>query len=52
MFEKPEGEKARVAHPEKCTRCGLCEIMCPDFAIAVAPVRKPSPRDQEGGADA
>ncbi len=26
------------SHPEKCTGCGLCEMMCPDFAIEV--VRK------------
>lgn len=52
VLERPEGEKARVAHPERCTRCGLCEIMCPDFAITVAPVRKPSPREQGGGANA
>jgi 2-oxoglutarate ferredoxin oxidoreductase subunit delta len=22
-------------HPEKCNACGICEIVCPDFAIAV-----------------
>lgn len=22
-------------YPEKCTGCGLCEMMCPDFAIEV-----------------
>ena len=25
----------RLTHPEKCTGCGLCEMMCPDFAIEV-----------------
>ena len=25
----------RAAKPEKCNACGLCEIVCPDFAIAV-----------------
>jgi len=25
----------RVAHPEKCTLCRLCELWCPDLAIAV-----------------
>lgn len=24
-----------VAHPEKCIRCSLCELMCPDMAISV-----------------
>jgi 2-oxoglutarate ferredoxin oxidoreductase subunit delta len=24
-----------AGHPEKCNGCGLCEIVCPDFAIAV-----------------
>ena len=22
-----------LSFPEKCTGCGLCEMMCPDFAI-------------------
>ena len=25
----------RVTKPEKCNACGICEIVCPDFAIAV-----------------
>jgi len=24
-----------LAYPEKCTLCKLCELRCPDFAIAV-----------------
>ncbi len=24
-----------VVHPEKCTKCRLCELYCPDFAISV-----------------
>lgn len=24
-----------LTHPEKCTACGLCEMMCPDFAVEV-----------------
>ncbi len=24
-----------IAHPEKCCYCGLCEVICPDFAIFV-----------------
>ena len=23
----------RVVHPDKCLVCGLCEMLCPDFAI-------------------
>ncbi len=26
-------EKAYVAVPENCIRCGLCEKLCPDYAI-------------------
>lgn len=26
-------EKAKLAYPEKCIRCGICELMCPDLAI-------------------
>ena len=32
----PEGI-AKVVAPDKCTRCQLCEILCPDFAVTVAP---------------
>ena len=31
------GGKARVVHGEKCTKCGICEIMCPDLAITLSP---------------
>jgi len=24
-----------LMNPQKCTRCGVCEMMCPDFAIFV-----------------
>ena len=24
-----------LKNPQKCTKCGVCEIMCPDFAIFV-----------------
>ena len=29
----PETGKVFVAHPERCTQCGRCELRCPDFAI-------------------
>lgn len=25
--------KIRVLFPEKCIKCGLCELRCPDYAI-------------------
>ncbi|HKZ50409.1 MAG TPA: 4Fe-4S dicluster domain-containing protein [Dehalococcoidia bacterium] len=25
-----------LAHPETCTECGLCEVLCPDFVITVS----------------
>ncbi len=25
----------RQVNPERCTACGLCEMLCPDFAITV-----------------
>ncbi len=30
------GAMAKVARPENCIRCKLCEQICPDFAITVA----------------
>ncbi len=30
-----EGGKVKVARPEDCNRCMLCELRCPDFAITV-----------------
>ncbi len=33
VFEIDENGKVQVAHPEKCTLCGLCQLRCPDFAI-------------------
>ncbi|HHT9126247.1 MAG TPA: 4Fe-4S dicluster domain-containing protein [Candidatus Brocadiia bacterium] len=41
VFEK-EGDVSEtgfvpvlVKHPDKCTRCMLCELQCPDMAITV-----------------
>jgi 2-oxoglutarate ferredoxin oxidoreductase subunit delta len=28
-----DGPAVRVVAPESCTRCRLCELHCPDFAI-------------------
>lgn len=30
-----EGGKVKVARPEDCIDCKLCELRCPDFAITV-----------------
>lgn len=30
-----DGVLPKVIHPEKCTRCLQCEVICPDFAIEV-----------------
>jgi len=38
-----KGQKAVVAHPEKCVRCYLCARRCPDFAIGI--------EDSEGRVD-
>lgn len=35
VLEMGDEGVALVARPEKCTRCGLCELHCPDFAITV-----------------
>ncbi len=32
---KWEGYVVEVKYPEKCTKCMLCEIHCPDYAIKV-----------------
>ncbi|HOC26140.1 MAG TPA: 4Fe-4S binding protein [bacterium] len=41
-----ERGKAKVAHLDKCTVCGLCELRCPDFAIVVVDKNK-SPKTGE-----
>jgi 2-oxoglutarate ferredoxin oxidoreductase subunit delta len=35
--EKVEGALAAVKSIEKCTKCMLCEVNCPHFAIFVEP---------------
>jgi 2-oxoglutarate ferredoxin oxidoreductase subunit delta len=30
-----ENLKAAVKYPENCSKCDLCEVLCPDFAIFV-----------------
>lgn len=35
-----ENGKPVVANPEVCTRCMLCELRCPDYAIVVGGEKK------------
>lgn len=34
-LESDEWGYPYVAQPDRCTRCHLCEMLCPDFAIGV-----------------
>jgi len=41
LLKDPEDLNAKgyyvpvVAQPENCTKCRMCELVCPDFAIEV-----------------
>ncbi|MFZ2088985.1 MAG: 4Fe-4S binding protein [Desulfobaccales bacterium] len=35
-----------IAHPERCTGCGWCELHCPDFAISVRERLKETPKEE------
>jgi 2-oxoglutarate ferredoxin oxidoreductase subunit delta len=35
-----ERGKAKVAFPELCTACNMCELRCPDFCITVTPLNE------------
>jgi 2-oxoglutarate ferredoxin oxidoreductase subunit delta len=37
-LEMSSEQRAFLAHPEACTRCGICEINCPDFAITLGDI--------------
>jgi len=28
-----DNDKVKIEYYEKCTKCGLCELRCPDYAI-------------------
>lgn len=34
-----KNEKAVLANPEACVKCGLCELRCPDYAIFIREVK-------------
>lgn len=36
-----------VKYPEKCIRCGQCELRCPDFAITVHEKKERQPRGEQ-----
>ena len=33
-------DKVRIEDPEKCIKCGMCELRCPDYAIWVEEIRE------------
>ncbi len=35
VFETDRWGYPRVAHPDRCVSCHLCEMLCPDFALSV-----------------
>ena len=37
------GPLVRVVNATKCSRCLLCEAICPDFAITIADADPPAP---------
>jgi len=36
ILQEDEEGFPTLTDPEKCTGCGWCEILCPDFAIVVS----------------
>lgn len=38
--------KCIILLPEACTKCGLCELRCPDFAVTVIVNEHPHPGDK------
>ncbi|MCL4534517.1 MAG: 4Fe-4S dicluster domain-containing protein [Bacteroidetes bacterium] len=47
VLELSSEGKAIVARPEKCTRCRLCEVLCPDFAVTVSPKQEKASVESE-----
>jgi 2-oxoglutarate ferredoxin oxidoreductase subunit delta len=44
--DKWEGAEAVVKNIEACTGCMLCEVQCPDFAIAVYSSKKEKAKER------
>ncbi len=38
---------AAMIHPEKCTGCGICAVVCPDAAITVYKGIQPAVKEME-----
>lgn len=44
VFEKSDKRNVKgttmpeIVHPEKCTLCELCTMLCPDFALTIGEV--------------
>jgi len=36
-----------AARPNECVNCGLCELICPDFAISVVPLEEAAVENEE-----
>ena len=35
-----------AAHSEECVNCGLCELLCPEFAIRVTPLEEEEVKEE------
>ncbi len=40
VFVEDEFGLPIVTHPEKCIKCMLCVVRCPDFAVEVEPLKE------------
>lgn len=45
VLDLDEQDKVRVAHPEACVCCKMCELRCPDLSIEIE-------TEEEGGGPA
>lgn len=45
VFEADEFGLSVVKHPERCIRCMLCVIRCPDFAVDVEAAEEDAERN-------
>ena len=47
-FNRKGYHPPRVAHPDKCTTCDACEMICPDFAIFTVKLADAASGEQNG----